>query len=89
MIYCCLSSERADKRSVRDGIHCTTLFCFLGHRWSNSDLLPLQNGVYWDAFGKSCILYDGFQMYIELPVIIYYSRSNGCFHRYEIMSYFS
>ena len=85
IIYCCLSGERADRqRSVSDCIHSTTLFRCLGHRWNNSNLLPMQNGVYLDAFGKSCILCDGFQMYKEFPVIIYYSRSSGGFHRYKI-----
>lgn len=42
---------------------------------------PRINGAFWDAFGKSCVLCDGFQMYKELPVIIYYSRSSEGFHR--------
>lgn len=84
MVCCSLRGEMADRRrSVGDGIR-YKLFHFLGHRGNNSNLLTTQNGVYWDAFGKSCILCDGFQMYKELPVIFCYSRSSGGFYRCKI-----
>lgn len=83
-MYCCLSGERADRQKVSVAVYTPQLFHFLGHRWNNSNLLPMQNGVYLDAFGRSRILCDGFQMYKELPVIIYYSRSSEGFHRCKI-----